>query len=116
MAFVHVRNREERPPDAIHLRKDQVSEFYTIVVETWEKKSEIWALAYGGKILGVAGAISGMYGNAYFRRKLRLQKYGFFSTYLPNMALPFLIASTFHETVCSRSGPTLPHFLTKIFH
>lgn len=100
MAFVHIQKKEEKPEDAIHVRSEQVSEFYSIVVETWEKKSEIWALVYGGKILGVAGAISGMYGNAYFRRKLRLQKYGYFSTYLPNMALPFLITSAFHETVC----------------
>lgn len=100
MAFVQI-EKGERPADAIHVRQSQVSEFYRIVVETYEKPSEIWALAYGGKILGLAAALSGMYGNAYFRKKLRLKNYGFFSTYLPNMALPFLITSAFHESVCA---------------
>lgn len=89
----------QRPADAIEVRHDQVGQFFRIVVDTWENKSEIWALAYGGKILGVAGALSGMYGNMYFRKKLRLKEFGFFTTYLPNMALPFLITSAFHESV-----------------
>lgn len=101
--FDQVRGPGQRPPGSIEVRHNQVAEFYSIVVETWDKKSEIWALAYGGKILGVAGALSGMYGNMYFRRKLRLKNYGFFSTYLPNMALPFIVASNFHEAVCFKT-------------
>lgn len=89
----------EKPPGAIEVRRDQVANFYRILVDTWDNKREIWALTYGTKILGVAGALSGMYGNIYFRRKLRLKEFGFFSTYLPNMALPFLITSAFHESV-----------------
>ncbi|XP_055297848.1 uncharacterized protein LOC129566171 [Sitodiplosis mosellana] len=98
MAFYVDKDKGERPADAIHVRNDKVGQFYRIVVDTWDNKSEIWALAYGGKVLGLAGALSGMYGNAYFRRKLRLKNYGFFSTYLPNMALPFLITASFHES------------------
>lgn len=89
----------KKPPDAIELRQEQVAGFYKVVMETWEPKSEVWALSHGPMILGVGGALSGMYGNMYFRRKLRLRNFGFFSTYMPNMALPFLIVSTFHTMV-----------------
>lgn len=97
--FGQVQKPSDKPSDAILVRPDQVSQFYHILVDTWENKSEIWALTHGPKILGVAGALSGMYGNMYFRKKLRLKNYGFFSTYLPNMALPFLITASFHEAV-----------------
>lgn len=114
--FDQVRGPGQRPPGSIEVRHDQVREFYSIVVDTWDKKSEIWSLVYGGKILGVAGAISGMYGNMYFRRKLRLKNYGFFSTYLPNMALPFIAASTFHEAVCFKTFSILFYVNKKCFN
>lgn len=93
----------KRPENAIELRSDQVANFYEIVVETWKPQSEIWALTFGPKILGVAGALSGVYGSLYFRRKLRLKNYGLFSTYLPNTVLPFLIVQSFHQMVIQYS-------------
>lgn len=97
--FVKQNVDEKRPENAIELRREQVVNFYEIVVETWKPQSEIWALTYGPKILGVAGALSGVYGSLYFRRKLRLKNYGLFSTYLPNTVLPFLIVQSFHQMV-----------------
>lgn len=89
----------QQPKDAIELRREQVTGFYEVVVETWKPQSEIWALTFGPKILGAAGALSAMYGSMYFRRKLRLKNYGVVSTYLPNAVLPFLIVTTFHTMV-----------------
>lgn len=97
--FQRIKHLDEKPEGAIELRRDQVVNFYDLVVSTWKPQSEIWALTFGPKILGAAGALSGMYGNMYFRKKLKLKNYGFFSTYLPNMVLPFLIVNTFHSSV-----------------
>lgn len=103
MALVQrIKNRDEKPEGAIELRRDQVHNFYELVVQTWKPQSEIWALTYGPKILGLAGAVSGWYGNFYFRKKLKLKNYGFFSTYLPNTMLPFLIVNTLHTSVTMR--------------
>lgn len=93
--FIRTKVQDGRPSDSIEIRRDQVATFYEIVVDTWKPQKEIWALTYGPKILGVAGALSGWYGNLYFRKKLRLKNFGLFSTYLPNMALPFLLVSGF---------------------
>lgn len=89
------------PQDAMVLRNDQVAGFYEVVVETWKPQHEIWALSYGPKVLGVAGALSGLYGSMYFRRKLRLNTkgYGAVTTYLPNLVLPFLLAQSVHMLV-----------------
>lgn len=99
MVFGRIDESNKKPDDAIFLRNEQVAEFYQLVVNSWQPQSEIWALTYGPGILGAAGALSGMYGNMYFRQKLRLKNYGFFSTYLPNTVLPFMIVSTFHQMV-----------------
>lgn len=101
--FISSKNVSEKPVGAIEVRKDQVAAFYEVVVETWENKNEIWALSYGAPILGVAGALSGWYGNAYFRKRLKLRNFGFFSTYLPNTVLPFLIVSGIQATFVQRN-------------
>lgn len=88
-----------KPAGAKLVTRDQVAGFYGVLVDTWEPQSEIWGLTIGPKILGVAAGFSGLYGNMYFRRKLRLKNYGFFSTYLPNMVLPFLIVQSLHSIV-----------------
>lgn len=100
--FERSSSQSDRPSGAIAVRRDQVASFYEVVVDTWKPQSEIWALTWGPKMLGAAGAFSGWYGNVYFRKKLKLKNYGFFSTYLPNVALPFLIVSSIHSAVVLR--------------
>lgn len=90
---------DNKPLNAKEVRPDQVASFYHILVETWKPPTEVWALTFGSKILGLAAAGSGIYGNMYFRRKLRLKNYGLLSTYLPNIMLPFLIVNLTHATV-----------------
>lgn len=101
MAFFKIKadDRMNLPAGAVEIRRDKVAGFYTVVVETWERPSEIWALRYGPMVLGAAGAFNGWYGNLYFRKKLRLKTFGFVSTYIPNIILPFLITQTLHTTV-----------------
>lgn len=93
---------DDRPSGAVVVRRDQVAAFYQVVVDTWKPQSDIWALTWGPKILGAAGAFSGWYGNVYFRKKLKLKNYGFFSMYLPNVALPFLVVNSFHSSIILR--------------
>lgn len=102
--FYREESGNQKPSDAIEIRGDKVASFYEIVVRTWKPKSEIWALSYGPMVLGVAGSLSGIWGNMYFRKKLRLKNYGLISTYIPNSILPFLIANSIHTAVMLTSN------------
>lgn len=97
--FTRITEEKNAPRDGKPVSANKIAGFYDVVVSTWKPKWEIWALAYGPQILGAAGALSGWYGNMYFRKKLKLRSFGFASTYLPNTVLPFLMAQTFHQMV-----------------
>lgn len=97
--FEKITDPNAKPENARIVSEDRIAGFYEVVVRTWKPQYEIWALAYGPQILGVAGALSGWYGNMYFRKKLRLKSYGFLTTYLPNTVLPFLAVHAFHSAV-----------------
>lgn len=112
--FIKKERDTERPKDGILLRGEQVAGFYEVVVETWKPQSEIWALAHGPKILGVAGALSGLYGSIHFRRKLRLKHYGAATTYLPNLILPYLLAQSAHMLVTNHSNHSINFTIIKI--
>lgn len=88
------------PSDAIQVTNSQIAEFYTRVIATYKPMTQIWSLIHGPSILGGAGAITGIYVNNFFRRKFRLANYGQFATYLPIVALPTIMTSLFHKTVC----------------
>lgn len=92
----------ELPKGGRELTEKQVAQFYTIVVETWEKPFEIWALKFAPHFIGGASALTGLYLNRYFRKRLSLQKYGFISTYLPNIAIPYMTTASVHQTVYQR--------------
>lgn len=102
MAFqrVKINDHHSLPSGAIEVPPEKVVGFYQIVIETWERPADIWALKYGPMILGAAGAFNGWYGNLYFRKRLKLRSYGFVSTYIPNIILPFVIVQSLHSMVC----------------
>lgn len=101
MSFITYGEHGKRPKDAKEISAAKLTEFYTRVIDTWEPSSQIWALVRGPTVLGVASAMSGIYINHIFRRKLRLGTFGQFSTYLPNAVIPTMMAIGFHKIVCS---------------
>lgn len=100
MPFIIYGEHGKTPKNAKELTAIQVSEFYDRVIKTWTPQSQIWALSKGPAVLGVVSAISGIYINSIFRRKLRLGVYGQFATYLPIAVLPTLMTVGLHKMVC----------------
>lgn len=92
-------NKDEIPEGAIRIPEEKVVQLYSNLVEEWQPKSDVWALAYGPEGLGVLAAMSGFHVNWYFRRALSLKRVGFFSTYLPNTVFPMLIVNAIHPIV-----------------
>lgn len=60
-----------------------------------------WSLKYGPGILGMAGGLTGLIINQHYRARLRLGAFGAFSTYLPIVALPTMVATLYHKVVSS---------------
>lgn len=99
MAFIRRGENEPIPEDAVEVTADKVFSFYNVLIRTWKPKTEIWGLTIGPAILGAAAGATGLFVNRYFRRQLRLRNYGFFTTYLPNVVLPTVITTNFHDLV-----------------
>lgn len=57
-----------------------------------------WALNFAPGILGGLSAATGVFINHYYRKKLKLGRYGHFSTYLPIVVLPALSTVIFHRS------------------
>lgn len=97
--FGQVRDPGQIPIGSKLINTDKLSEFYDIAVRTWEPQTDVLALKYGSYVLGLAGSASAWYGSVYFRKRLRLNNYGFVTMYLSNMSLPLLIVNAIHTTV-----------------
>lgn len=99
MSFIIHGEHGKRPEGAKQISKGNLLEFYNRVIYGWDTPSDIWALSQGASILGAASAISGIYINTVFRRKLRLGNYGHFSTYLPIAVIPTVTTALYQKTV-----------------
>lgn len=99
MTFIERKKFQHLPDDARELTATQVADFYSIVIDTWKKPFEIWALNFAPHIIGGASAVTGFYFNMYFRKKLTLRRYGYVATYLPNVAIPFVTTVSSHKMV-----------------
>lgn len=114
MTFITYGEHGKRPKNAKEITAHNLAGFYDCVINTWEPPSQIWALTRGPAVLGVASAMSGIYINNIFRRKLRLGTYGQFSTYLPNAVIPTMMTIGFHKTVRSSYIYFLIKFLLNV--
>lgn len=92
-------DKDKIPEGAKLVTQEKVAKFYSNVVEKWQPKSDIWALAYGPVIMSGIAGLSGFHVNWYFRKALSLRNFGFFSTYLPNTIIPVLVTSVHQSMV-----------------
>ncbi|KFB38818.1 AGAP000896-PA-like protein [Anopheles sinensis] len=97
MALLH-KKVSEIPQDAVRLNEDEAVKYFLKLVQNWENKSEVWPIVYTPGVLGATTVFSSFYINNYFRRVLKLGKYGRLSSYLPSVALPAIMATMFHST------------------
>ncbi|XP_052900942.1 uncharacterized protein LOC128307225 [Anopheles moucheti] len=97
MALLHKKS-SEIPEDAVRLSEEDAIQYFLSLVKNWENQSEVWPIVYTPGILGAGTVISGFYINNYYRRVLKLANYGRFSSYLPAVALPAIMATVFHST------------------
>lgn len=103
MTLFKENNDGKIPANAKIITKQEILSVYQKIFQTWNPKSEIRAITNGPVALGVSSALTGMYINNYFRRKLRLGLFGQFSSYLPIVIIPTIVTSMFHQMVCSVS-------------
>uniref|UniRef100_A0A182VSN3 Transmembrane protein 126A n=1 Tax=Anopheles minimus TaxID=112268 RepID=A0A182VSN3_9DIPT len=96
MALLH-KKVSEIPEDAVRLSEEDAIQYFLNLVKNWENKSEVWPIVYTPGILGAGTVFSGYYINNYYRRVLKLGNYGRFSSYLPAVALPAIMATVFHS-------------------
>lgn len=97
------------PANARPITEDKILSFYRKLFDEWQPKRELWAINNGPVILGVSSALTGIYVSNYFRRKLRLGRYGQFASYFPIIILPTILTAAFHQIV------SLPQF-SNAFH
>ncbi|XP_049300355.1 uncharacterized protein LOC125773542 [Anopheles funestus] len=97
MALLH-KKASEIPEDAVRLSEEDAIQYFLNLVKNWENKSEVWPIVYTPGILGGSTVFSSFYINNYYRRVLKLGNYGRFSSYLPAVALPAIMATVFHST------------------
>ncbi|XP_012269267.2 uncharacterized protein LOC105693728 [Athalia rosae] len=91
------RKLTEIPVDAVVISPEEALKYQTDLIREWPNLGEVSALRFGVVILSGIAAASGSYLNTHFRRKLKLGKIGFASTYLPIVALPAMAAAGIHK-------------------
>lgn len=98
------------PENARIVTEPQIIEFYTKILTNWTPRREIWAINNGPVVLGASSAITSIYINNYFRRKLRLGLYGQFASYFPIIVIPTILTAAFHQMVCFSLYPLNLYF------
>ena len=115
MAIYHTKEKGSIPEHAVQLSREEVLIYHGKVVDGWRPKSETWGtvaivsawkliqlncrwfLKNGSIVLGIASSASSIFLNIHYRRKLRLGKFGQFSSYLPVVMMPSFISTAFHS-------------------
>ncbi|XP_050072367.1 uncharacterized protein LOC126560448 [Anopheles maculipalpis] len=97
MALLH-KKVSEIPEDAVRLSEEDAVQYFLNLVKSWDNKAEVWPIVYTPGLLGAGTVFGGFYINNYYRRALKLGNYGRFSSYLPAVALPAIMATVFHST------------------
>uniref|UniRef100_A0A1B0DAZ8 Uncharacterized protein n=1 Tax=Phlebotomus papatasi TaxID=29031 RepID=A0A1B0DAZ8_PHLPP len=79
------------------LTEDNILKLQYDIISKWKNDSETWFLTKGPPILGILGAVSGIYIHNHYRKKLKLGNFGRATSYLPIVVLPALVAPVVHK-------------------
>ncbi|XP_070160345.1 transmembrane protein 126A [Polyergus mexicanus] len=93
------RVRYEIPKGAVILSKIEALTHQIEVIRNWKPQSDVWSLIYGRPILSGAAALTGIYINQRFRRKLKLRNYGLFSTISGLITGPTIATSLLYSEI-----------------
>lgn len=92
-----ITERGNVPENAVLISEKEAIRMQLNTIHQWTPKNEVWPFNLGHGILGAAAAVSGMYFNYYFRKRVNLFRYAQWSTYLPSALLPAIAAPIFHS-------------------
>lgn len=85
-------SKENAPPDAVPLSRDEARRYQFNLVSKWRPRSDVWALRYGPTVSAIAASAGGVVLNTMFRRHFFLRNLGWIATSLPNIAMPGMMA------------------------
>ncbi|XP_050465916.1 uncharacterized protein LOC126859050 [Cataglyphis hispanica] len=91
------RIRHEIPKGAVILSKFEALAHQAELIRNWEPQSDVWSLIFGRPILSGAAALTGVYINQRFRRKLKLRNYGLLPTITGLVAGPTIATSLLYS-------------------
>ncbi|KAJ6637089.1 Complex I assembly factor TMEM126B, mitochondrial [Pseudolycoriella hygida] len=98
MVLLSSNRLEDVPKDAVILTEGEALRLQWEEVDEYRGEQKLWSLRHGASLLGCLSAATGIYINHHYRSRLRLGKYGAFSTYLPIVVLPALVTTAYHKT------------------
>lgn len=92
-----VTDKSQIPENAIHLTEKDAIQTQLDILYNWKNKKEIWPFEQGQFILAAAAGLGGLGLNFYYRRKLNLGSLAKYTTYMPAIVLPSILAPIFHS-------------------
>lgn len=92
----------EVPKDAEVLSYSEALTYQWNQIYEWKPKKETWAFRDGVNIIGTCAGITGLYINTYYRRRLRLTKYGLLTSYVSLGLTPVFLSLIIHKQAISR--------------
>lgn len=85
-------SKENAPPDAVPLSRDEALRYQLDLVSKWRPWREVWALRSGPTVSAIAASAGGVVLNTIFRRHFLLRNLGILATSVPNIAMPGIFA------------------------
>ncbi|XP_059472778.1 transmembrane protein 126A [Neocloeon triangulifer] len=95
MALLH--KRDEQIHDLIVLERNEALNKQREILQAWEPQSQLWSVNHSPTILASISALTAMYINNHYRKKMRLFNYGRLSSYLPTVVIPSMITAFGHS-------------------
>ncbi|XP_063243632.1 uncharacterized protein LOC134542945 [Bacillus rossius redtenbacheri] len=85
------------PEGAVLLEEPEALKYQWKMVFEWKPTSDVWPFTYGLGALGGCTALSSIYINNYYRRRLKLQAFGRIASYFPTVMVPSMMTSFLHQ-------------------
>ncbi|XP_065352632.1 transmembrane protein 126A [Cloeon dipterum] len=91
-----VRKRNEEIKDLVSVERSEAIRHQMEIIHAWKPQHEMWSIRNSPAILGGMTALSCIFINGHFRKKLRLFNYGKMSSYLPTVVIPSITGALAH--------------------